>query len=367
MKNYNFLIAAGGTGGHLFPAISVVEELSKLSKDFSFHFCGRKDKLEGKIIPSLGYQFHPIEIEGIKSLFSIRNILLPFKIKQSENIVKKLIKKYNIDAVIATGAYISYPPSIAGVKSNVPLFLMESNFNPGKTISILAKNATAIFTSFQETKDFFQNKPVGKLIYTGNPIRNTFENILSKEEACLKLNLDPNKKVVFIFGGSLGSKAINDVVENNLDKFINNDIQIIWQTGDTYSQKSSSDLPKGILQFNFIDDMATCYSASDLVVSRSGASTLSEIALVGKPAIFIPLAIASNNEQEYNARYFEKTGASVVLNQNSISVTLFNTISDLIGNPNKLKEMELCTKRLAKPQAASDIANYIVKYLEGEI
>jgi UDP-N-acetylglucosamine--N-acetylmuramyl-(pentapeptide) pyrophosphoryl-undecaprenol N-acetylglucosamine transferase len=367
MKNYNFLIAAGGTGGHLFPAISVVEELSKISNNFTFHFTGRDDKIEGRIIRDLGYPFHPIEVEGLRNIFSLKNFLIPFKILQSERKIKKIIKKYNIDAVIATGAYISYPPSIAASKIGVPLFLMESNFNPGKSISMLASKAEILFTSFPETINFFQNKSVKNIVYAGNPVRNTFSDIDSMEDAKLKLGFDPKLPLLFVFGGSLGSKVINDAIENSLNEFSKIGVQLLWQTGDSFTESNNVnkfELNNFVKKFKFIDDMASAYAASDLIVSRSGASTLSELALMGKPSILIPLHIGTNKEQEYNARFFEKNGAAIVLPQSTISVSLLRTIQELIFNQAKLKEMELCIKRYAKPDAAKFIAQSIITFLD---
>jgi UDP-N-acetylglucosamine--N-acetylmuramyl-(pentapeptide) pyrophosphoryl-undecaprenol N-acetylglucosamine transferase len=369
MKKYNFLIAAGGTGGHLFPAIAVVEALSRISDEFNFEFTGREDKIENKVVKNLGYDFHPIEVEGLRSIFSLKNILIPFKILSSENKIRKIIKKHNIDAVIATGAYISFPPCVAASKLGVPVFLMESNYNPGKSISMLASKADIIFTSFPETKDFFKDRPVKKIIYAGNPVRNTFSNLIEKEQAKKSLGFDPEKPLVFVFGGSLGSKAINDTLENLIPEFSRHHLQLLWQTGSTYTSANEFiDVSSGesIKKVKFIEDMATAYSAADLVVCRSGASTLSELALLGKPAVLIPLLVGTNKEQEYNARYFEKNGASVVIPQSTISVTLFPAILDLLNNTSKMKEMEICTKRFSKPDAGNYIANTIVEFLDNQ-
>jgi len=218
MKKYNFLIAAGGTGGHLFPAIAVVEELSKISEEFSFYFTGRTDKIEGKVVQKLGYPFFPIEVEGLRKIFSLKNLLIPFKILQSEIKLKKLIKREKISAVIATGCYISYAPCVAAYKMGIPVFLLESNFNPGKSISMLAAKSDVLFTSFPETEKFFENKTLKKIVYAGNPVRNLISNVISQSDAKLKLGFNPEKKLVFVFGGSLGSKAINDTIEKIIRK-----------------------------------------------------------------------------------------------------------------------------------------------------
>jgi len=367
MKNYTFLIAAGGTGGHLFPAISVVSELKKINPNFNFIFVGRKDKIEGRVVQNLGYEFHHIEIEGLRSLFSIRNLLLPLKVFLSEKKIKKIIKRRHIDAMIATGAYISFPPALAAYNANVPIFLMESNFNPGKTITLLSKYAEILFTSFPETETFLRNKKIKQILYTGNPVREDFlSKSIDKNQARSAWGLEPNVPTLLVFGGSLGARVINNAIKTNLDTLIQSGIQIIWQTGKDYSQYKDLDLPNQIKCVEFIDDMYTAYAAADLVMCRSGASTLAELAIMAKPALLVPLIVAANNEQEYNARYFEKYGAAVVLNQETLHIGLIKKINDVLRNEHKLKEMEINIRRFAKPNAARDIANAILSNLESK-
>lgn len=367
MKNYTFLIAAGGTGGHLFPAISVVSELKKINPNFNFIFVGRKDKIEGRVVKEFGYEFHHIEIEGLGGLFSVRNLLLPFKVFQSEYRIKQIIKKKKVDALIATGAYISFPPALAANNAGIPIYLMESNYNPGKTITLLSKYAEILFTSFPETQDFLKNKKIKKIIYTGNPVRDDFfKNPIDKAKAREIWGLDPNKPTLLVFGGSLGARIINNAIKTNLDDLIKSDFQIIWQTGKEYEIYKSLELPPQIKCVEFINDMYSAYMAADLVLCRSGASTLSELAVMAKPSMLVPLVLAANNEQEFNARFFEKNGAAVILNQETLHITLTKKINEVLHNPAKLKEMEINIRRFAKPDAAREIANTIIANLEGK-
>ncbi len=363
MQDYKFLIAAGGTGGHLFPAIAVVEELQSISKNFEFHFCGRKDKIEGKVVPSIGYEFHPIDIIGLKGLFSLNNLVLPFKIIQNERRVKQIIKEHKINAVIATGAYISYPPSKAAVKSGIPLFLMESNYNVGKTISLLAKHSKILFTSFPETEEILKNKNVSKIVYSGNPVRKSFYTEITKEEARKKIGLKPNKPVVLIFGGSLGARVINAAVEKILPELIKRDIQLIWQTGENYNFSNNQFSNSEVLILKFIEDMSTAYKAADVVVSRSGASTMSELSIMRKASILVPLTTASNNEQEQNANFFVKNNAALIINQNQLDELLLKQILDLFENPKKIRKLEENISLFAKPDAAKTIAGEILNVL----
>lgn len=365
MKNYTFLVAAGGTGGHLFPALSVVTELKKINPDFKFIFVGRKDKIEGRVVKELGYEFYHIEIEGLKGLFSIRNLLLPFKVFQSEYRIKQIIKKRKVCALIATGAYISFPPALAANNAGVPIFLMESNYNPGKTITLLSKYAEILFTSFPETQAFLQNKKIKHIQYTGNPVRDDFfKNPIDTGKAREIWGLEPNQPTLLVFGGSLGARIINNAIKANLEELVKSDFQIIWQTGKDYEIYKSLVLPKKIKCVEFINDMYSAYMAADLVLCRSGASTMSELAVMAKPSMLVPLVLASNNEQEYNARYFEKHGAAIVLNQETLQINLTNKINQILKNTAKLKEMQINIRRFAKPDAAREIANSIIANLE---
>jgi len=208
------------------------------------------------------------------------------------------------------------------------------------------------------------NKPIKKIIYSGNPVRTAFlNNVPNQSEARKKLGLETDKPTLLVFGGSLGARAINNAVLENLPEFLANNIQIIWQTGKNSDICSQIKFPESVKYTEFIDDMPTAYSAADLVISRSGASSLSEIAVMGKPSILIPLVIASNNEQEYNAKYFEKKGAAVIFNQNSLEVAFAQRVLDLLFNTNKLIDMQMQAKFFAKPNAANFIANTILENL----
>ena len=352
------LIAAGGTGGHLFPAIAVTEKLKELyGNEIDFHFFGRKDKIEGKIIPQLKYQLHTTNLTGLVKPISLNTAKLPFQILSSVMKLNKIIKKENIDAVLCAGAYISYPAGLSAYFCKKKLFLMESNVNPGKAINLLASKADIIFTNFDETKNYF-NKDIAKKIKNfGNPVRQQILNQIDKDTALKLWNLDKEKPVILIFGGSLGATAINNAVLASLEKFANSPYQIIWQTGD--ATKINAELPPNIRLVNFIDDMASAYSAADLIVSRSGATTVTELSIVGKPSILVPLPSASNNEQFFNAKFLEKNGAGVVINNSDISEQMFDTINKLFADFHLLQNMANAAKKLGKPNASELIAKEI--------
>lgn len=358
-KVFRILVAAGGTGGHLFPAIAVVEQLEKLKENnFKAVFIGTNYRIESKVVPSLGYEYYSMPITGLTKLLSLNTLLLPFKILKSIAINRKIIRDLKPNAVLCTGAYISYPAGIAASKENIPLILMESNVNPGKTIKQLSDKASLIITAFEETKTYFNLSIHNKIKVVGNPIRNDILQNVEKEKVIKKFGLKHNKKTVLIFGGSLGAYSINKAVEKSLDYFIHNDIQLIWQIGNNF--KPQTEVPDNIKIIEFIDDMASAYASADLVVSRSGATSVAEICVVAKPSILIPLETASNNEQMENAKIMQKYGASIIIRNNEIEDKLLNLIKNLINDKEKLNKMSEKSKELAKPNSAKNVAKILI-------
>ena len=358
-KIFKILVAAGGTGGHLFPAIAVVEQLEKLkASNFKPFFVGTDYRIESKVVPLLGYEYQSMPITGLTKLLSLNTLLLPIKIIKSISICRKIIRKFRPDAVLCTGAYISYPAGIAASKEKIPLVLMESNVNPGKTIKQLSNKASVIMASFEETKTFFDTNIQSKIRVVGNPVRNDILQKVDKEKAITKFGLESGKKTVLIFGGSLGAYTINRAVEKSLDYFVQNDIQLIWQIGKNYKPKTR--IADNIKVLEFIDDMASAYASADLVVSRSGATSIAEICVVGKASILVPLETASNNEQMENAKILQKHNASIIIKDNEIQDKLLKTIKELINQKEKLIEMSAKVKELAKPKSANDVANILI-------
>ena len=242
-RNINVLIAAGGTGGHLFPALAVAEQLKILAgKGFNAVFAGTPNRIEAEKVPALGYKFNPMPITPFRGFFSLQTYLLPFNLYKSVSICRRVIRESRIDAVICTGAYLSYPAGIAAYRSGVPLVLMESNVNPGKTIRMLAGKASLIITSFDETAAYFDGPAKGKVRRLGNPVRKDILALPARGESIAKLGLDPSKKTLLIFGGSLGAASINKAAGEIIEAFDNSEWQIIWQTGK--DNLSAGSLPR---------------------------------------------------------------------------------------------------------------------------
>ncbi len=359
MKKIKILVAAGGTGGHLFPALAVVEQLELLAGErLAISFIGSPDRIESKVVPRLGYDYHKITVTGFAGL-SFKSLKLPFSILKSLLYCRKLIDKENFDAVICAGAYLSYPPGLAASQKNLPLFVMESNVNPGKTNKLLAPKATLIFTAFAESKNYFPAALHDKLRAFGNPVRRSILELPAREEAIASFGLDADRKTVLIVGGSLGARSINEAVEANIGILSKSDYQIIWQTGKSY--RLHGGLPVNIKQLQFIDDMNSAYAAADLVVSRSGATTIAELCAVGKPSVLVPLPSAATNEQAHNAKVPAGSGAAIIVNDSEISGKLIATIGSLIGDGQRLSEMSSAAKALGRPDAAWKCAEEILE------
>lgn len=357
----HFLFGAGGTGGHLYPALAVADALRRINPNFRITFAGRSDRIEGQKVPMFGYDFLPLEIDGFLLKPSISAAKSAIKLIKARNKVLKFMKSQSCDAAIVAGAYISIPPGFAATSLKIPLFLMESNVNPGKAISLLSARSKAIFTSFEESKNYFPRNFRAKVRFTGNPIRADFENMPANIVAKKTIGFDTDKPLLLIFGGSLGAASINNYVKNNIKLIAKSEFNLVWQTGNNF--EIPSNLPKNIKAYNFIDDMSVYYSAADLIVSRSGASTVSELALTGKPSILIPLLTASNNEQHKNAEVMQKLEAAVLINDKNLDSNLINIVNTLIFDKSKLMIMSENAKKLAKPNAAESIASTIYEML----
>lgn len=355
----NILIAAGGTGGHLFPALAVGQELEE-NYGCKLFFIGTDYRIESKKIPELGYPYFPTPIKAFpgKSLKAVKWL---FDFLKSKNIATKVIKDNKIDALLCAGAYISVPPGLAATSNKIPIFLMESNVNLGKANKILLSRARKIFTSWEKTASYVSNKD--KVILAGNPIRKEILNLPSRAESLTKYGLE-DKLSLLVMGGSLGAKSINKAIYNSIEKLNLEDINIIWQTGGEKNLEGiniAMDFGPNIKVYDFIDDMASIYSFADLIVSRSGATAVSEISIVGCASILVPMGNAANNEQFLNAKTLSDNNAAILVSDNEIEIKLFEEITDLIRNETKRSELSNNIKYFAKKEASSTVADFIIK------
>lgn len=355
---FRVLVAAGGTGGHIFPAVAVVEQLENLTQGrCDAVFMGSRDRMEHVIIPKLGYPYVGMPIAGFKGIH-VSTLSLPFKILSSIRIAQQTIRTHQPHAVVCTGAYISYPVGIAAVREGVPLIVLESNLNPGKSNAQLASKATAVVVAFDESVAQYPQDVRSKLHVLGNPVRSQIDQQHTPQEARRAFGLDPERPTVFVFGGSLGAQTINAAVERHLAAIAEQPWQVLWQTGKGYTPTVR--LPANVRMLPFVDDMGSAYAAADLVVSRSGATTIAELGIVGKPAIFIPLPSASTNEQVHNARVCEHHAAALVLADAELREQLFATIVHVMSDVNRRASMAAAMQHLGKPRAARDAAELII-------
>ena len=357
-QKINLLFAAGGTGGHLFPATAVANYLRANYNDkVNCFFIGTEDRIESIKVPQLGFPYYSMPITAFPGK-NLKGLKYPITFINAISKARSVIKNEKIDAVICTGAYISYPPGLAARRLKKKLFLMESNVNPGKSILWLSKYATKVYTSYEKSKEYFDTISAIKLNCLGNPVRDEILNPPTKEAALNKYNFNHEYKTIFIFGGSLGAKSINMAVEKNLKEFGEMKVNIIWQTGKNYVIPAV--IPPNIIATEFIDDMATAYSAADLVVARSGATTVAEISVLAKPSILVPLPSASNNEQYENARMLDESKAAILISNDKIQDSLLNSIIQLIENESELNIMSERIKEFARPNAVNEIAEDIL-------
>ncbi len=363
LKQHKYIISGGGTGGHIFPAIAIANELKSLDLNCEILFVGALGKMEMEKVPNAGYKIIGIDIAGFKRKFSLDNFLLPFKIFKSIRASKKIIKAFNPDMVIGTGGFASGPVMRAASRLNIKTLIQEQNSFPGITNKLLAKKATKICVAYEGLEKYFDKQ---KMLLTGNPVRQDIKDIVSKKnEADAFFRLDKNKKTVLIIGGSLGARTINTAIEKNIEKFKSSNIQIIWQTGKVFYQKAllSEDKTKGIRVFEFIKEMDLAYASADIIVSRAGASSISELCIVGKPCILVPSPNVAEDHQTKNAMALVNKNAALLVTDFECNENIWERIIELINDIELSKKLSTNILKLAKPNAVSDIAKTIMGLL----
>jgi len=350
---YRFLFAGGGTGGHLFPAVAVAEKIRSLKPEAEILFLGTRSKIEGRVVPKLGFQFKPIWIKGFARKFAVENFLFPVKLIVS--VFQSIFYCINFrpKVAIGSGGYVAGPAIFAANLFGAKVILLEQNSYPGITTFLLEKYALEIHVSYENSKKYFKrNKP---LFVTGNPVRNV-NALFNKEIALEKLQLSPDNKTLLLLGGSLGAKKLNQVMAQALPLLLENDLQIIWQTGSLYYEQYQHFQNKNCKVMAFVEDMQLVYSACDAVISRAGATTLAEITSFGLASILIPSPNVAGNHQYYNAKSLVDADAAILLEEKNIEEKFTNEIISLIKDENQLKTIRANAKAIGKPNAAEEIA-----------
>jgi UDP-N-acetylglucosamine--N-acetylmuramyl-(pentapeptide) pyrophosphoryl-undecaprenol N-acetylglucosamine transferase len=360
--NSRVIIAGGGTGGHIFPALAIAAALKKQRANIEILFVGAKGKMEMEKIPEAGYKIIGLTIAGYNRSSLIKNILLPLKVAQSFFQVNGILASFKPNAVIGVGGYSSFPVLRMAQSRRISTFIHESNSLPGKSNIMLGKRATKIFVATEGMEKYF---PKDKIVITGNPVRNIFLEKISKDYALNYFGLKPEQKTVFVMGGSLGAKSINETIDKNIDVFKRNKLQLIWQTGKLYAaQAAKAEVEQnGIWTNAFISKMEYAYAAADIVVARSGAMTIAELSVIGKAAIFVPYPFAAEDHQVENAMVLVKKNAALIVRDADAPQKLMTTIVELINDENRVMELETNIAKSGSAKADETIANEILETL----
>lgn len=364
-RGCRIIIAGGGTGGHIFPAIAIANALKAKQPDVEILFVGAKGKMEMEKVPQAGYKIVGLYIAGYNRNSLLKNILLPFKLTKSFTQVRKILNDFKPHAVIGVGGYSSFPVVRLAQTRGISTFIHESNSFAGKSNKILSARATKIFVASYGMDKFF---PTEKILMTGNPVRNIFsDKNISRKEALDFFGLKEELKTILVIGGSLGAKSINTVIENNLNFFKENNLQLIWQTGKDYASSAAGaeEERTNIWTNAFINNMECAYAAADIVVSRAGAMAIAELCVVGKPVIFVPYPHAAEDHQTANANELVTQHAAIMINDNEVNEKLMSAIASLANDAAKANELKENIAKLGNPNADEIIANEILKTLNG--
>jgi len=362
-KTYKIILSGGGTGGHIYPAIAIANELKYRFPNAEFLFVGAKDRMEMEKVPQAGYKIKGLWISGIQRKLTLKNLSFPFKIMNSLFEARKIIKIFRPNVVIGTGGFASGPLLHVAALNNIPTLIQEQNSYPGITNKLLSKKAKKICVAYNGLERFF---PKEKIVKTGNPVRQGLLDIETKVVEAKKFyDLKHSKQTVLIIGGSQGSRRINQLIEKELDFFNLHNIQIIWQCGKLYYQQYKIyNNTNGIQVYEFLNNMDFAYAAADIVISRAGAGSVSELCIVGKPVIFIPSPNVAEDHQTKNALSIVNEDAALMIKEEDLDANFENIFSQLLNSTERQKILSENIKKLALINATKDIADEVEKLLE---
>lgn len=361
--NKKIIIAGGGTGGHIFPAIAIANALKKNNPAIDILFVGAKGKMEMEKVPQAGYKIEGLDIAGFNRSSLLKNVSLPFKLVKSFFQVRRIIADFMPDAVVGVGGYSSFPVLRYAQSRGIPTFIHESNSFAGKSNMMLGKKATRVFVASDGMEKFF---PADKILITGNPVRSTIvSNTVSREQGIQFFGLDPAKKTVLATGGSLGAKGINEALDTKIDLFVKNNIQLIWQTGKPYAEKAAERAVenKNIWVNSFITQMEYAYAAADVVISRSGAMAIAELCVVKKPAVLVPFPFAAEDHQTVNAQHLVNKQAALMIKDSEANEKLVNAAVALAKDDQQQATLKDNISKLAVTNADEVIAGEILKVI----
>lgn len=360
-KKIKILIAAGGTGGHVYPAIAIADALREEYDNLDILFVGTKNHMEWETVSKAGYNITSIWISGFHRRLTLKNIMFPIKLVTSLIQSLSIVSRFNPDVAISCGGYVAGPVGWVAAQKEVPLVIQEQNSYPGVTNRILGRNAERIFTAFKNADHYF---PIGRTNLAGNPTR---KSLVEEDEqaAYKKFDFNTEKRTLLVLGGSGGARSINEAMQQHVKTLHDEmDLQIIWQCGKRYYDQLRRDVqPKqfdNLRLKDFIHDMPAAYAVADLVISRAGALSCSELALTGKPSILVPSPNVAGDHQTKNAESMEQEGAAKLAEDNELQDVLLDLVEEVITNDQQLKNMSKAAKQLARPDAAQTIAKEVI-------
>lgn len=361
MDNYKFILSGGGTGGHIYPAIAIANELAQRFPEAKFLFVGARDKMEMEKVPQAGYKIKGLWISGLQRKLSLKNIMFPIKLISSLMKAARIVSRFKPDVVIGTGGFASGPVLKVASLKGIPCVLQEQNSYAGITNKLLAAKAAKICVAYDGMNAFF---PAEKIVKTGNPVRDNIIRTASvSKEAFEYFDLDPEKLTLLIIGGSLGARRINQLIADKLSFFSKLGLQLIWQCGKLYYDEYKDFQSDTIRVYDFMNRMDLSYAAADMIISRAGAGSVSELCIVGKPVIFIPSPNVSEDHQTKNAEALVRENAALMVKEQHLEARFETIFSELLLSENKREEIGNNMKALALPEATKHIVDEIIKLL----
>jgi len=362
MSKLRVIIAGGGTGGHIFPAVAVGHALQRLQPGMQLLFVGAKDRMEMEKVPQEGFEIIGLDIAGFNRSSIWKNISLPFKLWKSRIQARNIIRQFKPGVIVGVGGYASFPVLYAGQGMNIPTLIQEQNSYAGKSNKILGRRAKAVCVAYEHMEQFF---PKDKIMLTGNPVRKSITDMSrTGEEGRRWFGLQNGLKTILIIGGSLGAKSINESIGEQLDELMKEDIQVIWQTGKPYyelAEKRADKYPERVKVLAFIRDMDYAYAAADLVVSRAGALAIAELCIAGKPVIFVPYPFAAEDHQTSNAMALVTGNAALLVKDNETKTELLKKIKTVLHDKGMQEVMAQNLKKMAIKDADERIAKKVIE------
>lgn len=361
MTQKRVIIAGGGTGGHIFPAVAIGHALRKQVPDVALLFVGANGKMEMEKVPLEGFRIVGLDIVGFNRSNMLKNLLLPLKLWRSMNAARNIIRDFRPDLVIGVGGYASFPVLKAAQSAGIPTMIQEQNSYAGKSNKHLGRKADLICVAYDKMEQFF---PAQKIVLTGNPVRKLIsQSVVSHAEAARFFGLSASTKTLLIVGGSLGAKSINEAIETHLESLVAQGLQVIWQTGKPFFERAvtaAARFPEQVKVFAFIRDMDQAYAAADMVVSRAGALAIAELCIVAKPVIFVPYPFAAEDHQTANAKALTEQRAALMIADDVVMQELPQALNALLSNANAASEMSIQLKKMAIADADDRIASLAI-------